>query len=471
MYETPSGRQDHTTATGARPLRPLLAGAGALIAAGLLAAPAQAAFPGDNGRVVYERSSLALRAASAYNYWDGTELWTTDAKGGDAKLLVSFDGLSFPASAHDPSVSADGKLVAYIQSGESDTRFERIRIVGLDGSNDHLLRDDIDGASAPAWSPDGKQIVYADGHGTLAVVNADGTGSPQPIALTGLKAGATDPQWSPDGRWIAFSADRRVYVVPAGGGTPMLAGDRNDDENGLIVDSHPNWAPDGSAIVFERRRGYWPRAARFVEGTTELIEVPFERGVPSLPETPVAAPDAVPDRPVYSPDGLKLLYSGVAATPPAGGRTLHGTIATPGLVVSGADGSHAASFLSPDWYIRVTAADWAPIPKPAPAPAPKPPVVSVTPAPTGGVKGVAQYQCGSRRNFVIRLRPRGERIAMARVIVNGKRVKAHQGGRWTARVDLRTLPRKRFTVDVTVWTRGGTRFHEVRRYWTCTPAR
>jgi len=73
------------------------------------------------------------------------------------------------------------------------------------------------------------------------------------------------------------------------------------------------------------------------------------------------------------------------------------------------------------------------------------------------VMGVSQHRCGSRRDFVIRLRPRGAKIAMARVIVNGKRVKAHPGKRWTARVDLRTLPKKRFKVDITVWTKSGKR--------------
>jgi hypothetical protein len=57
MFDQPVGRPEHMTETGARPLRrPLLAGAAALLAAGLLATPAQAAFPGSNGRVVYEKT-------------------------------------------------------------------------------------------------------------------------------------------------------------------------------------------------------------------------------------------------------------------------------------------------------------------------------------------------------------------------------------------------------------------------------
>jgi hypothetical protein len=202
--------------------------------------------------------------------------------------------------------------------------------------------------------------------------------------------------------------------------------------------------------------------------------VPFEKGAPvNGSETRVARRQGSPERPVYSPDGLKLLYAGYDTSQSAG-RHLTGVLQGYGLIVAGADGSDPKTFVGTTWQNPLTAADWAPVPKPKPAPQPAPntsPVVTVNPAPTGGVKGVSDRRCGSRRNFVIRLRPRKAKIAMARVIVNGKRAHVKKGRRWTATVDLRTLPKKRFKVDITVWTKSGRRFHEVRRYWTCTPAR
>lgn len=483
MFDTSSGRQDHTTETGSRPLRPLLAGAGVLLAAGLLAAPAQAAFPGKNGRVVYEKvpNREVLRATAAYDPFDGTELWTSDAKGGDLKRLVSFADREYPeASAHDPAVSPDGKRVAYVESGwldRSDPSYEQIRVIGMDGSGDHAVRDDIDAGSAPAWSPDGTKIVYVDDSGeatSLAVVPADGSRAAQPLTLTGLDQSPQNPQWSPDGKWIAFDAGDHVYVVAAQGGAPVLVGDHSGDGDNLS-DSYPNWAPDGSAIVFQRFDAGQVDQARTARAVTDygsqLIEVPFERGKPvNASEARLVGTGGWPERAVYSPDGLGLLYTGTAYVPQAPERGFKGVSAGTGLVLAGADGSHPASFVDTDWRARLVAADWAPIPQPKPAPKPPAkPVVTVTPG--GGVKGVTEHRCGSRRNFVIRLRPRGAKIVMARVIVNGKRVKAKKGKRWTARVDLRTLPKKRFKVDVTVWTKDGRRYHEVRRYWTCTPAR
>jgi hypothetical protein len=80
--------------------------------------------------------------------------------------------------------------------------------------------------------------------------------------------------------------------------------------------------------------------------------------------------------------------------------------------------------------------------------------------------------CRSRRDFSIRLRkPKRGRIKTARVYVNGKRVKTLRGRRVRARVNLRGLPRGRYTVRVVVTTTRGQRIVTKRRYRTCVPKR
>ena len=81
--------------------------------------------------------------------------------------------------------------------------------------------------------------------------------------------------------------------------------------------------------------------------------------------------------------------------------------------------------------------------------------------------------CRSRRNFMIRLhRPARGRIKSARVYVNGKRVRvitAHPPKRVRSRVNLRGLPKGRYTIRVVVTTTLGQRIVNKRRYRTCVP--
>src|SRR3712207_5231393 len=78
--------------------------------------------------------------------------------------------------------------------------------------------------------------------------------------------------------------------------------------------------------------------------------------------------------------------------------------------------------------------------------------------------------CRSRRDFMIRLRrPERGRIRSARVYVNGKRVKVLRGRRLRSRVNLRGLPRGRYTIRVVVRTTRGRRIVSTRRYRTCVP--
>jgi len=90
----------------------------------------------------------------------------------------------------------------------------------------------------------------------------------------------------------------------------------------------------------------------------------------------------------------------------------------------------------------------------------------------GAISAPSNRRCVSRRRFRIRLREtRGVRYRRVVVTVNGRRVATRRGRRVTAPVDLRGLPRGRFTVRISVTTVTGRTIRGSRRYRTCVPRR
>jgi Tol biopolymer transport system component len=91
-------------------------------------------------------------------------------------------------------------------------------------------------ANAPSWSPVGNKIAFWSGiegaYGQVWTINADGTGSQQ---LTDAPKGTNndDPAWSPDGKWILFGTNRggknELWVTDAEGKNQARISDLDAD--------------------------------------------------------------------------------------------------------------------------------------------------------------------------------------------------------------------------------------------------
>jgi dipeptidyl aminopeptidase/acylaminoacyl peptidase len=120
--------------------------------------------------------------------------------------------------------------------------------------------------TAPAWSPDGKQLgfasnrskpdpdaTYASNIWTVAADNKDLGANPTQVTK-GL-AGDHHPAWSPDGKWIAYSTQldaklfeystMQIAISPAGGGKQKIL-TSTLDRNATA----PRFSPDGKSIYF-----------------------------------------------------------------------------------------------------------------------------------------------------------------------------------------------------------------------------
>ena len=154
----------------------------------------------------------------------------------------------------EPSLSADGRIVAYASDRTSGGNLDIWMQQTAGGGAVRLTTDPTDDRN-PDISPDGTQIAFRSdrGGGGVYIIPALG-GDARLIAPDGRV-----PKFSPDGRSLAFWTGgwlavrglgnvRRTYVIEANGGTArQVATD-------LASSGDAAWSPDGDSLLVHGRR-------------------------------------------------------------------------------------------------------------------------------------------------------------------------------------------------------------------------
>ncbi len=217
---------------------------------------------------------------------DGSRLYFSEHRGEQRVIAqVSVTGgeaVAIPApltTAHVKDISPS-RSELLVDSGVGVVFESPLWIVPVLGGAPRRVGDVM--SHAAAWTPDGRQIVYANGS-TLYLANSDGTESRPLVTVTGRPLWL---RWSPDGARLRFTVRdaalggvNSLWEVAADGSNlhPLLP-----DWNKPANECCGNWTDDGRYFVFQSTRNgttnIWARreqAGLFWRASPEPVQLTF----------------------------------------------------------------------------------------------------------------------------------------------------------------------------------------------------
>lgn len=174
---------------------------------------------------------------------------------------------------------------------------KEIYLIDFDGHDLRRLTSDHSVNLSPAWSPDGKWLIYtsyAARNPDLIMIDTAGRKRQTLHRLPGLNAA---PAWSPDMQKIALVLSRdqnsEVYILNKDRKLERLTRHFN-------IDTSPTWSPDGKKIAFTSDRSGTGAPQIYIMDSTKGDRDKVTR---------ISFGSSYNDNPAWSPNGDKIAYT------------------------------------------------------------------------------------------------------------------------------------------------------------------
>jgi Tol biopolymer transport system component len=231
--------------------------------------------------------------------------------------------LTGDANDQFPAWSRDGTQIAFVRYAvDLRAGFCRIFLINSDGTGLHQVGEVKTDCSGVSWGPGDRQLAFGGApvggnNATLWVVNVDGTRLRRLLRGRGANPEGMHPAWSPDGRTIVFGWTALRAIRPDGSGLHALAKPRPRHTE---VFAQPMWSRDGKRLAFVHV-DFDTQTRKIVSATARgsrrhtLARLPLNPGQMGVPS--------------WSPNGSLIAFSGLCGqqgcvwTIPSRGGTRH----------------------------------------------------------------------------------------------------------------------------------------------------
>ena len=110
--------------------------------------------------------------------------------------------------ASDPRVSPDGKTIVYVRKSNDimkDRERSNLWQVSTDGSDHRPLYSGLNSIKSPRWSPNGEKLAFISNDTGSQQIHVRWFDSGDTAVISQLQASPSNLSWSPDGKWLAFT--------------------------------------------------------------------------------------------------------------------------------------------------------------------------------------------------------------------------------------------------------------------------